>query len=112
MTTRTPGAAMELHDHGGSSCALAVVTGELVETSAVSAGDTRGGNTPLETPDCGLDVGLRDDPRADAANSSLLRAVSLHVYAPRLTSMTYDRVEDGLLVAERAARYALGEAEP
>jgi predicted metal-dependent enzyme (double-stranded beta helix superfamily) len=107
-----PGGSIELHDHGGSAGALVVVSGELVETSVAFPDDT--GGVVLHRRTLGADQALAFGPNHvhDVVNTGGVRALSVHVYAPRLTTMTYYRLDDGELVAKRATRYALGEAVP
>ena len=85
-----PGQGTDLHDHGGSAGALAVVRGTLSE--AVGA---REGATEL-TAGRVRPFGPHHVHRV--ANSGSEAAVSVHVYTPRLTVMTTYRVEGGVLV--------------
>jgi hypothetical protein len=93
LLTWLPGQATDLHDHGGSAGAFHVVSGVLTEQTvrrwpgglasrAYPAGRTRA-------------FGPRHVHRV--SNEGLVPAISLHVYAPVLTSMTRYRVEDGAL---------------
>jgi hypothetical protein len=104
-----PGGAIELHDHGGSSGAVVVAAGELVETSVVARPS---GGVALETTRIGEGGSIRFTERHvhDIVNVGDTPAVSVHVYAPLLTSMTYYRVTDGVLEAGSTIRYRLGEA--
>jgi hypothetical protein len=45
----------------------------------------------------------------DIVNDGSAPAVSVHVYAPRLTSMTHYRLDNGALRTERTVHYRLGE---
>jgi hypothetical protein len=92
-----PGQGTDLHDHGPSSGAFAVARGTLTER-VVAAG--RGGR-PRETR---TDLGIG---RVRSFGSHYVHqvtnlhggpAVSVHVYAPRLTVMNTYRVEDTGLV--------------
>jgi hypothetical protein len=90
-----PGGMVELHDHGGSSGAVAMVAGELIETT-VRRGDGRHRlrHRPLAAGDS-LTFGAHHVH--DIANLSHTGALSVHVYSPRLTSMTFYSLDDGLL---------------
>jgi hypothetical protein len=46
----------------------------------------------------------------DIVNMADAPAISVHVYAPRLTTMTYYRVTDGVLEAGPTLHYRFGEA--
>ncbi len=104
-----PGGAIELHDHGGSGGAVAVAVGELRETSIVARSS---GGVALQTSTIGPGGVLRFGGHHvhDIANAGATPAISVHVYAPRLTSMTYYRVVEGALEAGATCRYQFGEA--
>lgn len=80
------GGAIELHDHGGASGAIHVVRGALVETST---------NRVLRTPLArarvveGEAVSFGAAHVHDVVNLGDRPALSIHVYAPRLVSMTF-----------------------
>lgn len=78
------GHGVELHDHGSSAAAFTVVQGELIDISPMTD-DTICRRT--------LTVGnrrlLRPGAVHDVVNASSTPAVSVHVYSPPLTSMTY-----------------------
>jgi predicted metal-dependent enzyme (double-stranded beta helix superfamily) len=107
-----PGGAIELHDHGGSWGGLVVVSGELVETSVAFSGEAGKVGVHRRPLVAGQALGFGSTHVHDIVNRSAAHAISVHAYAPRLTSMTYYRIEDGELMAERVARYALGHATP
>jgi hypothetical protein len=100
LLTWLPGQSTGLHDHGGSEGAFAVLTGSVDE------------DLPLRRPHGGAArIHLRSrrygpgEVRAfgtqhvhDVAARSGRRAVTLHVYAPRLTTMTRYDLSDGQLV--------------
>jgi predicted metal-dependent enzyme (double-stranded beta helix superfamily) len=101
LLTWLPGQATGLHDHGGSSGAFVVVKGVLTETTV--------------SPDGAYEI-VRDlaHPRVrtfgeahvhDVANRGRIPAISLHVYAPALTTMRrYERIADQLRqVSEESA---------
>jgi predicted metal-dependent enzyme (double-stranded beta helix superfamily) len=80
---------VELHDHGASAGAIALVHGALVEHSPTAGGDLR--RQPL-TPN-GVH-GFAAGQIHDVVNESPDAAMSVHVYSPPLASMTfYDRDE-------------------
>ena len=106
-----PGGAIELHDHGESSGALVVVEGELIEMSV--AEDERGD----------LAIASTVMPATASVNFGLGRvhgivnkgpdpAISVHVYAPRLTGMTYYEFTDGILRARASVNCQPGTAQP
>jgi mannose-6-phosphate isomerase-like protein (cupin superfamily) len=84
-----PGHAVELHDHGDADAAFTVVEGQLVEITAREDGS-------LTRLQLGVGSGrvVPAGRRHDVLNVAGVRATSIHVYAPHLTSMTfYDPVE-------------------
>jgi predicted metal-dependent enzyme (double-stranded beta helix superfamily) len=93
-----PGGSIDLHDHGGSCGAVTVAEGELVETSVAS---TYSGELALRkrTLRTGATLSIDDRRIHDVVNVSRAHAISVHVYAPRLTSMTYYSVAGGKLEA-------------
>ncbi len=104
-----PGGAIELHDHGGSAGAVVVAAGELIETSVVSRPS---GDVALETKTIAMggSIGFGGHHIHDVVNSGDAPAISVHVYAPRLTSMTYYRMTEGVLEAGATRRYRFGQA--
>ena len=92
-----PGQGNALHDHGPSAGAFAVAQGVLTER-VVGAG--RGGRRPREvTGDMGVGRLRYFGPRYvhQVRNAGSEPAVSVHVYAPRLSVMNTYRVERGRL---------------
>jgi hypothetical protein len=92
-------ADLELHDHGGSQGAFHVVEGALVEAHTDLSDPL-----PLRT----LAIGTGEDRQVPATrvhrvwNPGPARTVSVHVYSPPLTSMTfYDERPNVLLVPLR-----------
>ncbi|HSP36357.1 MAG TPA: cysteine dioxygenase family protein [Frankiaceae bacterium] len=77
----------DLHDHGGSGGAFRVLSGALAEDRPVSG---RGG-TSLARSRRSVGQTVAFGPRLvhDVHNVEVQPAVSLHVYSPPLTSMTY-----------------------
>lgn len=106
-----PGGAIELHDHGGSSGAVVVAGGELVETTV-----TEGPDGSAETEAAVLPAGARTAFQAphihDLVNLGEVPAISVHVYAPRLTAMTHYDITEGRLVTGPTMRYRFGAAIP
>ena len=105
LLTWLPGQGTGLHDHGGATGAFVVLRGSLQETVLVPAGDARFRPVSLqwESP------AVRSFGRRhvhEVLNVSETPAVSLHVYAPALTTMTRYRLDgDGrldVLTRERA----------
>lgn len=101
------GGAIELHDHGDAVGAVVVAKGELVVTSATPFG---GG---IETEAAVLRTGSSMSFGAGLVhaigNVAPGPAISVHVYAPRLTSATFYEILEGRLEALRTTRYRLGE---
>jgi hypothetical protein len=91
-----PAGGLELHDHGGSRGAVHVAQGRLTEAYADpgSAGALR---TRVLPAGLGVDVPA---PRVhEVWNPGPGAALSVHVYSPPLTAMTFfDRDADGALV--------------
>jgi mannose-6-phosphate isomerase-like protein (cupin superfamily) len=85
-----PGHSVDLHDHGGSDAAFAVVEGALVEVSAAPGG-------PLERTvlPAGAVHHVPADRRHDVLNLGATPATSVHVYSPPLTSMAFYDPIDG-----------------
>lgn len=82
------GATLELHDHGGSRGVVSVVTGCLVETSVAHFGDRLTLRTrTVSSATRPLSIGV--DRIHDVTNPGPGAAVSVHVYSPRLTAMTF-----------------------
>jgi predicted metal-dependent enzyme (double-stranded beta helix superfamily) len=106
-----PGGTIELHDHGASAGAVAVAGGELLET-LVSEGDDGSVTTSRRRMAAGTSWVMGRRHVHDVVNDSSLPAVSVHVYAPRLTSMTHYRIVGGRLQAEKTVRYQTGDLVP
>jgi Cysteine dioxygenase type I len=104
-----PGGSVELHDHGGSAGAVVVAAGELVETS-VAAEPSGGVALRTKTIRAGRSVRFGGHHIHDIVNVGEVPAISVHVYAPRLTSMTYYRMTEGGPEAGATVRYRVGEA--
>ena len=96
LLTWLPSQSTDLHDHGDSSAAFAVVQGALTE---VRADPVLGvWSTPLSAPAVRtVEPGVVHDVRADLG----VPAVSIHAYGPRLSRMTYYELRDGRPVPQR-----------
>lgn len=99
-----PGGAIDLHDHGDSAGAVVIRRGSLLETRVVRRDRHF---LSLETSDLRAGDGARFDPGCvhDIVNVRDTLAVSVHVYAPRLRSMTYYAFSGGVLDRLHTARY-------
>jgi predicted metal-dependent enzyme (double-stranded beta helix superfamily) len=106
-----PEATIALHDHGDSAGAVAVAGGELVETLVTEATD---GSVTTTTRRMATGTSWTMGSRHvhDIVNDGSSPAVSVHVYAPRLTTMTHYRIDDGVLQAGTTVHYRLGEVVP
>lgn len=97
-----PAGGLDLHDHGGSEGAVHVAWGRLTEAYADSA-SAGGLRTRVLTAGEGVDV-----PASrihEVWNPGPDGALSVHVYSPPLTSMTFfDRHADGALVPSLTRR--------
>jgi predicted metal-dependent enzyme (double-stranded beta helix superfamily) len=106
-----PGGAIELHDHGGSGGAVVVADGELVEMAV--AEDRRGvfSTTSTVLP-ASASVTFGVDHIHEMVNLAPGPAISVHVYARRLTTMTYYELRNELLETRGTVHYQLGFAIP
>jgi len=99
-----PAGGIELHDHGGSEGAVVVAEGSLIETRIVR--EQGGGfGTRQRRVSAGSVLELQKSCIHDVENSGHATALSVHVYAPRLTAMTYYEMADGLLEELKTVRY-------
>lgn len=96
------GGKVELHDHGVSTGAVSVIRGALVE--AVPRRDDAGHLALVRRAlRAGATLGFGAGHVHDVTNESEEHALSLHVYSPALTSMTYyELAGDELLACEVA----------
>jgi hypothetical protein len=94
------GGLIELHDHGDSAGAVVVSSGTLVEHAATmgTQGSVISKSSVLRT---GIATTFGAGYVHDIVNLSDSPAISVHVYSPRLTSMTYYSVNGGRLVPGR-----------
>ncbi len=83
----------QLHDHGGSSGAFTVVSGELSETIW-----TPGADSLTETPRSAGDTVVFGERVHDVRNLASETAVSVHAYSPPLSLMNYYDTEGSELV--------------
>ena len=86
------GGGIEFHDHGPSSGALVVASGSLTETTVRSSalGATVIGTRTLEA---GTHRRFAPGYVHDLTNDGEGQAVSVHVYGPRLSTMSYYRLD-------------------
>jgi predicted metal-dependent enzyme (double-stranded beta helix superfamily) len=95
-----PGGAVDLHDHGESSGAVVVVHGELVE---IVVAEDRQGTLAATSAVLPVSTSVTFGP-AHVHEIVILGsgpAISVHVYAPRLTAMTYYEFGNGILDPRR-----------
>jgi len=83
-----PGGRIELHDHGRSSGVVVVAAGTLTETTVRSS---EGGVAVIGTHRVSAGEHRRFGPHYvhDLGNAGDAPALSVHVYGPRLTTMSY-----------------------
>jgi len=105
------GGAIELHDHGGSSGAVVVVSGELVETTVTERPDGSAETEATVLP-AGASTAFEAPHIHDLVNLGAVPAISVHAYAPRLTAMTHYDITQGQLVTGPTVRYRFGAAIP
>jgi len=104
-------ASVELHDHGESGGAVVVAHGELVEMGISE--DRRGALTVTKTVlPASASLTFDTSHIHEIVNLGPAPAVSVHVYAPRLTAMTYYEFSAGILEARATVHYRLGTAIP
>lgn len=102
-----PAGGLQLHDHGGSAGAIHVARGRLAETFVDPGGDTE---LRVRSVAAGAGVTVPATRVHEVWNPGPERALSVHVYSPRLTSMTFfDRNADGSLVPSHVSR---GDLDP
>jgi hypothetical protein len=110
LLTWLPGQSTALHDHGGSSGAFTVLSGTVDESvllpaaAAVAAGRaTRAPRAVKRVRSCRYRAGevrsFGPGHLRDVAARGGERAITLHVYTPRLTTMTRYALTGGGLVA-------------
>ena len=95
-----PGSRAPLHDHGVASALASVLRGELSEALQL-------GSDPFiqRTWRAGVTLEIPEGARHEVWNAGERTAYSLHVYTPRLASMTfYEHTEGGGLQVLRSER--------
>jgi hypothetical protein len=97
LLTWLPGQGTPLHDHGRSAGAFAVARGTLTERVVATGGAGRPRETETELPAGRLRF-FGAHYVHQVTNQHAEPAVSVHVYAPRLTAMNTYRVGDDGLV--------------
>jgi uncharacterized cupin superfamily protein len=96
------GGKVELHDHGNSTGAVSVISGALVEAVPWRA-DTGRLSLVRHELQAGATLGFGAGHVHDVTNESDCPALSLHVYSPALTSMTFYEVAGEQLVVREVA---------
>jgi Cysteine dioxygenase type I len=100
-----PGGSTDLHDHGDSAGAVTVADGELLETSVARTYSDDLALRRRTLHKC-TTLSIGEGHIHDVVNVSSTHAISVHVYAPPLISMTYYRVADGKLEPHRTVSCA------
>jgi hypothetical protein len=101
-----PGGKIELHDHGHSSGAVVVARGSLIETR-IRPTDHSVATVESHHLDTGESRTFGSYYVHDIVNAGPHHAVSVHVYGPKLTSMSYYRLSPtGRLQAVRTETVA------
>lgn len=103
LLTWLPGQATGLHDHGDSAGAFAVAEGSLRETAVRLRPD----GTVADTVRTFADGAVRPFGRQhlhDVVNAGPTLAISVHLYAPRLTTMRRYRRDGAKLVLTATER--------
>jgi quercetin dioxygenase-like cupin family protein len=106
-----PGGRIDLHDHGSSAGAVTVTSGELRETTVVNA-DSDSVRCETKVVRTGEAVTFGAHYVHDFANVGESPAVSVHVYSPRLTSMSYFEFVEGGLALSHIVRFIPGQSVP
>ena len=97
LLTWLPGQGTPLHDHGSSAGAFAVARGTLTERVVATGGPGRPRGTERDLP-AGRVRFFGPHYVHQVTNQDAEPAVSVHVYAPRLTVMHTYRVDDDGLI--------------
>lgn len=95
----------ELHSHDDATAAFTTVAGVVTEIRP----DSRGRLIPRKIPP-GLTQVVAPGEIHDVRNEHVTPAVTIHAYAPRLTSMTYYRWDQGQVVQDRVVHASDAEA--
>jgi hypothetical protein len=110
LITWPKGGKVELHDHGSATGAVSVISGVLVE--AVPRRDHTGRLTLVRQElRAGATLGFGAGHVHDVTNESDEHALSLHVYSPALTSMTFYELTGNELMLRDVAWSADGSGE-
>ena len=110
LITWPKGGKVELHDHGTSTGAVSVIRGVLVE--AVPWRDDTGQLSLVRRElQAGATLGFGAGHVHDVTNESDEHALSLHVYSPALTSMTFYELSGDQLVVRDVAWSVDGSGE-
>ena len=96
-------AALTLHDHGGSSGAVVVVDGELVEVRIANPPWRASRSRTLHRGDV---LAINPDTVHSISNEQTSDALSVHVYSPPLSTMTFYDELDGQLTRTKTSRPA------
>ena len=83
------GGSLDLHDHGGSSGAFSIVSGELDEATIED------GATIVRRHGPGATTGFGASRIHAVANRGTAMATSVHVYSPPLGSMSFYEADQG-----------------
>ena len=102
-----PGTGLDLHDHGESSAAVCIVRGELDEQHLLRAGPRRTETRRLVAGDA---VAFDSAHVHAVHNASQTEALSVHVYSPPLSTMTF--FEQGVASELLPVDAALVDQEP
>lgn len=100
-----------MHDHGQSSGAIVVLSGVLEETRVEANGDALCKVTRRALLAHGVPTSFSWHEIHDVTNPGPAPALSLHVYSPRLTTMTFYELLGGKVVACRREEVADDEPE-
>jgi hypothetical protein len=92
-----PAQGTQLHDHGGSSGAFTIVSGDLSEAVFKATGP-QAGTLRERSLGAGRSVGFDGSYVHDVRNLGDRPAVSIHAYSSPLKTMRFYDVEDGQLV--------------
>jgi predicted metal-dependent enzyme (double-stranded beta helix superfamily) len=96
------GGKVELHDHGNSAGAVSVISGALLE-AVPWRDDTGRFSLVRQELQAGATLGFGVGHVHDVTNESARHALSLHVYSPPLTSMTFFALAGDQLVVREVA---------
>jgi mannose-6-phosphate isomerase-like protein (cupin superfamily) len=100
LLTWLPGQETDLHDHGGSAGAFVVVRGGLTEATVEPLPDHRGYRQARQELAVGTVRAFGPNHVHRIRNAGPAPAISVHVYAPALLSMTRYRLVGRRIVVE------------